>query len=123
MVVKFYREGRWSDAQILEEHAFALELAEQEIPVAAPLVLAGATLHGSTGFAWRVPVCAGAAPELDADGARELLGRPWRAFTRSVRAAASCTDCRWSADRGRAGARGTAAIRALPDHMRQRYER
>ena len=26
VVAKFYRPGRWSDAQILEEHAFALEL-------------------------------------------------------------------------------------------------
>jgi Ser/Thr protein kinase RdoA (MazF antagonist) len=28
VVAKFYRPGRWSDAQILEEHAFARELAE-----------------------------------------------------------------------------------------------
>ena len=36
VVAKFYRPGRWSDAQILEEHAFAAELAAQEIPLAAP---------------------------------------------------------------------------------------
>ena len=36
VVAKFYRPGRWSDAQILEEHAFALELAEAEVPVIAP---------------------------------------------------------------------------------------
>lgn len=36
MVAKFYRPGRWSDEQILEEHAFACELAAQEIPVIAP---------------------------------------------------------------------------------------
>ena len=29
-VVKFYRPGRWSDAAILEEHAFCRELAERE---------------------------------------------------------------------------------------------
>src|SRR5512133_3900946 len=40
VVAKFYRPGRWSDAQILEEHAFALELARGEIPVAAPIELA-----------------------------------------------------------------------------------
>ncbi len=28
VVAKFYRPARWSDAQILEEHAFATELAE-----------------------------------------------------------------------------------------------
>src|SRR5512147_2142016 len=36
VVAKFYRPGRWSDTQILEEHAFASELAAQEIPLAAP---------------------------------------------------------------------------------------
>ena len=39
VVAKFYRPARWSDAQILEEHAFALELAADDLPVAAPLVL------------------------------------------------------------------------------------
>ena len=39
VVAKFYRPGRWSDAQILEEHAFSIELAAAEIPVGAPLPL------------------------------------------------------------------------------------
>src|SRR6185369_14250845 len=39
VVPKFYRPGRWSNEQILEEHAFATELAAQEIPVVPPLVL------------------------------------------------------------------------------------
>ena len=39
VVAKFYRPGRWSDEQILEEHAFAQELAAQDIPVVAPLAL------------------------------------------------------------------------------------
>ena len=39
VVAKFYRAGRWSDAQILEEHAFARELAEAEVPAVAPLAL------------------------------------------------------------------------------------
>ena len=33
VVTKFYRPQRWSDAAILEEHAFVAELAEREIPV------------------------------------------------------------------------------------------
>ena len=37
VVAKFYRPGRWSEAQIDEEHAFAHELAEREIPVVAPI--------------------------------------------------------------------------------------
>lgn len=39
VVAKFYRPGRWSDAQILEEHRFAAELAADEIPLAAPLTI------------------------------------------------------------------------------------
>jgi Ser/Thr protein kinase RdoA (MazF antagonist) len=39
VVAKFYRPARWSDAQILEEHAFALELAADDVPVIAPLLL------------------------------------------------------------------------------------
>lgn len=35
-VVKFYRPERWSDGQIDEEHVFARELANAEIPVVAP---------------------------------------------------------------------------------------
>ena len=45
IVAKFYRPNRWSDAAILEEHGFAMELAGQEIPVVAPLVIGGSTLH------------------------------------------------------------------------------
>jgi Ser/Thr protein kinase RdoA (MazF antagonist) len=39
VVAKFYRRARWSDEQIVEEHAFALELAEAEVPVVAPCLL------------------------------------------------------------------------------------
>jgi Ser/Thr protein kinase RdoA (MazF antagonist) len=39
VVAKFYRPARWSDAQILEEHGFALELAADDVPVVAPRVL------------------------------------------------------------------------------------
>ena len=37
LVAKFYRPGRWTREAILEEHAFALELAGAEVPVVAPL--------------------------------------------------------------------------------------
>ena len=36
VVAKFYRPGRWSEAQIREEHAFSAELVAQDIPVVAP---------------------------------------------------------------------------------------
>ena len=94
VVAKFYRPGRWSDAQILEEHAFGAELAAREIPVAAawPLVidrdsshadavtLTAATLaHCTTpDGAYRFAVTqrlAGRAPELEAFGTLEWIGR------------------------------------------------
>jgi len=50
MVAKFYRPARWTDAQILEEHAFSIELAQREIPAVAPSFAANATLHHFSGF-------------------------------------------------------------------------
>lgn len=40
VIAKFYRPGRWSRDQILEEHSFLRELAEEEVPVAPPLPFA-----------------------------------------------------------------------------------
>ncbi|MFM2067286.1 MAG: hypothetical protein RLZZ584_2195 [Pseudomonadota bacterium] len=90
IVAKFYRDQRWSDAQILEEHAYALELAGAEVPAVAPLTLqadAGvaelAQLAGSPPSlaqwrAWRYaasPRCGGRAPELEQPATLEWLGR------------------------------------------------
>lgn len=76
VVAKFYRAARWSDAQIREEHAFALELAAAELPVAAPLVFDNETLHEHAGFRFALFECrAGGSPDLDRPGDRELLGR------------------------------------------------
>jgi len=76
VVAKFYRPGRWSDAQILEEHAFVDELAEREIPVVPALRIAGATLHRHGGFAFAVfPRHGGRAPELDDSDTLEWMGR------------------------------------------------
>ena len=99
VVAKFYRAGRWSDAQILEEHTFAQELAEAEVPAVAPLVLTApdadatklspaallgqpATLaHWSAGSGlptWRyavAPRCGGRSPELEDPAVLEWIGR------------------------------------------------
>ncbi len=53
-VVKFYRPERWSAEQILEEHQFALQLVEDEVPVAAPLLFNDSTLHQHQGFYFAV---------------------------------------------------------------------
>ena len=66
VVAKFYRPGRWSEAQILEEHAFAAELMAAEVPAVGPLVLAGRTLHPFGGFQFSVsPGRGGRLPGLD----------------------------------------------------------
>jgi Ser/Thr protein kinase RdoA (MazF antagonist) len=75
-VLKFYRPARWSDAQIGEEHAFTLQLAAAELPVAAPVTRDGQSLfvHQRLRFA-AFPYLAGRAPELDDKGTLILLGR------------------------------------------------
>ena len=46
LITKFYRPGRWTRDQILEEHQYLAELAELEIPVVAPRpFIDGSTLH------------------------------------------------------------------------------
>ena len=76
VVVKFYRPGRWTPAQILEEHAFAAELQAAEVPVVAPLVLQGASLHHADGFDFAVsPLRGGRAPELEDLDVLEWIGR------------------------------------------------
>ena len=76
VVAKFYRPGRWSRAEIREEHAFAAELTAAEVPVVAPLVLGGQTLHEHGGFAFSVsPWRGGRPPELDDFEVLEWLGR------------------------------------------------
>jgi len=45
-VIKFYRPGRWTEEQILEEHGFISDLHNQELPVVSPLAFPdGQTLH------------------------------------------------------------------------------
>jgi Ser/Thr protein kinase RdoA (MazF antagonist) len=76
VVVKFYRPARWTDAQILEEHAFVAELAEREIPVVAPLAPGGRTLNEHAGFRFAVyPRRGGRTPELEDPETLEWMGR------------------------------------------------
>lgn len=76
VVLKFYRPGRWSEAQILEEHAFAAELMAAEVPAVGPLPLHGRTLHQHAGFFFSVsPRRGGRAPELDDAEVLEWIGR------------------------------------------------
>ena len=76
VVTKFYRPERWSNAQILEEHAFSTELQAAEVPVVAPLSINHQTLHQFGGFAFSVsPWRGGRTPELDDFEVLEWIGR------------------------------------------------
>jgi Ser/Thr protein kinase RdoA (MazF antagonist) len=76
VVAKFYRPQRWSESAIVEEQGFVGQLAEREIPVVAPLALAGHTLHTFAEFHFAIyPRCGGRAPELDRKETLEWMGR------------------------------------------------
>lgn len=76
VVAKFYRPGRWSNAAILEEHAFAEELAAAELPVVAPIPYRGSSLQVSGPYRFAVyPYRGGRSPELDDYGLLRQLGR------------------------------------------------
>jgi Ser/Thr protein kinase RdoA (MazF antagonist) len=77
LIAKFYRPERWSEAQILEEHRFSLDLQDAEISVVAPLVdNAGNTLHLYRGFQFALfPRRGGYPPELDNYDNLLVLGR------------------------------------------------
>ncbi|MWL86291.1 serine/threonine protein kinase [Cupriavidus sp. SW-Y-13] len=81
IIAKFYRPGRWSDAAIVEEHAFVQQLADTEIP-AVPALRASqgaglpTTLLTHEGFRFAVfPRCGGREPALERRETREWLGR------------------------------------------------
>ena len=66
IIAKFYREARWSDQQILEEHAFSQELVDHEISVVAPIQINGQTLHHAHGHRFSLfERRGGHPPELD----------------------------------------------------------
>ncbi len=89
VVAKFYRPERWSDAAILEEHAFTHELAGSEIPVVPPLPFNGRTLHHSAGHRFALFARQGGrAPELEREETLEWLGR----FLGRIHAVGACSN-------------------------------
>lgn len=76
IIAKFYRPLRWTDEAILEEHHFSHELAEQEIPVIAPLKIDGQSLFIFKGYRFALfPKRGGRSPELDNEEHLKWLGR------------------------------------------------
>ena len=75
-VVKFYRPERWSKAQIQEEHDFAFELAETEVPVVAPIKHNGESLFEHQGYVFVLfPSVGGRQFEVDNLDQLDVMGR------------------------------------------------
>ena len=76
LIAKFYRPGRWTDAAILEEHAFTAELAQGGLSVVAPLSIDGQTLLEYAGFRYALfPRQGGHAPEPEHEDTLRRIGR------------------------------------------------
>jgi Ser/Thr protein kinase RdoA (MazF antagonist) len=130
VVVKFYRPGRWTDAAIAEEHAFARELAAAEIPVIAPLELepGGELGDGPVatfgGFRFAVyPRRGGQWPELGTADDRQWIGR----FLGRIHALGAARRFehrpRLSAEAmGRESVEYLLAGECVPDYISHRYE-
>lgn len=76
LVAKFYRPQRWSDAQIGEEHRFALALADIDVPVVAPMPFNDVTLHAYREMRFALyPRRGGRNPPLEDPQVLRQLGR------------------------------------------------
>ena len=124
LVLKFYRPARWSDAQIVEEHAFAAELAAADLPVAAPVTIAGDTLLRFRDFRFAAfPWQRGRAPELDAPESRAILGRSLARIHQVGAGRPFAERARLTIERlGRLACAQVLASELLPEALEGRYE-
>ena len=125
VVAKFYRPGRWSDAQIEEEHAFVRELVEAEVPVLAPLMRDGRSVFEFEGYRLAVfPRRGGRAPELEGIAVAQWLGRTLGRLhlvgARHRFAVRESVDLASLVD---APSRAVLASPLLPEHLQMRYAR
>ena len=76
IIAKFYRPQRWSEAAILEEHQFTLDLAAAELPVVAPIVIKDQSLFHYDQFLFAIfPRRGGYAPDFSQLENLNSLGR------------------------------------------------
>jgi Ser/Thr protein kinase RdoA (MazF antagonist) len=124
LIAKFYRPGRWSDDQIIEEHEFSIELAEAEIPLIPPVRMDGHSLFHHEDFRFALfKRQGGHAPELEDRETRLWLGR----FIGRIHAAGSVRPFRQrpALTAERFGEDSITTIREgrwLPPHMETAFE-
>ena len=123
LVAKFYRPGRWTDEGIGEEHRFARELVESELPIVPPIEVDGETLHRHAGHRFAVyPRQGGRWPELGRSEDREMLGR----FVGRIHAVGALSDFRHRQDisierMGREASQFVLLSDLMPAHLVQSY--
>jgi Ser/Thr protein kinase RdoA (MazF antagonist) len=124
LVLKFYRPARWTDEQIGEEHAFAAELASADLPVAAPVTIAGASLFRFREFRFAAfPWQRGRAPELDAPDSRAILGRSLARIHQVGAARSFAVRAHFTVERlGREACAHVLESELLPEALEERYE-
>lgn len=82
-IVKFYRPGRWTVEQILEEHTFLAECNESELPVVAPLSFPdGTTLQKVPGLSIQFAIFPKVAGRIVDEMSREQLLQVGRLLAR-----------------------------------------
>lgn len=128
VVVKFYRPGRWSEAQLLEEHRFALDLALAEVPAVPPRVLTQGSGEPPTLGEWQglrfsvSPKRGGRAPELEDPEVLESLGRFLAQIHRVGRERAFQHRPRWAGrEPGDAARALVLASHQLPDALAPKW--
>jgi Ser/Thr protein kinase RdoA (MazF antagonist) len=124
VIAKFYRPGRWSEEQILEEHQFLDDLAADELPVCTMRPFpGGGTLRRIDGIWYALSDRRGgrAPDELDDEAVRRLGMLVGRMHNTAVRRPAAHR-LRLNADTYvRDGVDWLAEHDVLPRHVRERY--
>lgn len=123
LIAKFYRPGRWTDAQIIEDHDFSAELAAHELPVVAPWKNAdGESLFSFRNFRFALyPRQGGHAPEFDNLDNLLILGRMLGRMHRI--GSVKTFQCRPTLDSQSFGHESVALIseRFIPSEYRESY--
>lgn len=125
-IVKFYRPGRWTAAQIREEHQFLLDLVSLEIPVVAPL----RSTNGETLL--EVPDCQifySLFPKIGGRNPQELSDEQLPLIGRLLARLHNCGAVRQAEHRitlspdsyGRASLKFLLDAKILPPHIETRY--